>query len=188
MASSLCSVASSTFLAYFELGLERVDHLGILEVLDAPIAEVLLEDLDPALDRVGAPQVGRLHLPLEIEVEEAGDQLRVDDLRPLDRGLRPRIAARLDLADEEALPVARLLDRLDGPLLPDLHPRDGEVVRRHPVPGPSEHHVEPQVLQAPAAVAAFPAALAPDGHTPSFIVAPFVVASVQNPSSPLAAD
>jgi hypothetical protein len=136
--------------------LERVQQLGILEVLHAPVAEVRFEDLDPALDRVGAPQVGRLHLTLEIQVEEACDQLRINDLRPPGRGLRARIATLLDLDDEEALPVARLLERLDGPLLPNLHPRDGKVVRRHPISGPAKHHVEPQVLQAPAAVAACP--------------------------------
>src|SRR6186713_1271560 len=69
----------------------------------------------------------------------------------------------------------RLFHRLDGALFAGFHPRNGEVVCRHAVPPAAPHHVEPQVLEALASVAAAPfVATFPDRHgSPSFIVRSF---------------
>src|SRR2546425_7737514 len=81
-----------------------------------------------------------------------------------------RIAASLDLADEEAFPIAGLLHRFDRPLLARFHPRHRELVDRHAVADAFVHHVEPQVLEAPPAVLASAAPTSSsDGHVTSFI-------------------
>ena len=58
-----------------------------------------------------------------------------------------RIAPGLDLADEQAFPIASFLHRLDRPLLAGFHSRDRELVGWDAVPFAAEHHVEAQMFE-----------------------------------------
>src|SRR5229473_1406587 len=130
---------------------------------------MLLQGGDATADRVDAPQPGRLDAAFHVRVEERGD---IAESGPrLNRAAwRPsRIAARLDLSDDEPLPVSGLFHRFDGTLSARFHAWNCEVVHSQAKPRPLVLHVELQMLKTPPRVLAFPV-LAPssDGHTPSF--------------------
>lgn len=80
-----------------------------------------------------------------------------------------RVTPRLDRADEEPLPVARLLHRLNRPLFAWLHPRNGEVVRAHSIARAAIHHVEPEMLRASPRVWATSSAPSQSRHASSFV-------------------
>src|SRR2546425_4896072 len=132
---------------------------------------MLLEHVYAAPDRLDAPQRRRPDAALYVGVEELGDAGRcLVGSRLALHARPPRIAVGLDFADEEALPVARFLHRLDRPLFPRFHPGHRELVDRHAVARALVHHVEPQVLEAPSAVLARAAPTSSsDRHVTSFI-------------------
>ena len=108
------------------LGLEPVDDRRLLQRLHWEFADVSLQDLDSCRRRAETPNPGRSQVSVEVRVEEACNRLEIG--RSLFAGrLDPRIASRLDLTDEQPLPVAHLLHGMHRPLLGTLHPRHGEL-------------------------------------------------------------
>src|SRR5438105_15092724 len=100
------------------------------------------------VDGPDAAQPCGLDASLHVDIKKRCDALRRDISRLSWRARTLRITSGLDLADEETFPMARLLHRLDRPLLAWIHSWDGEVVRGDPIARAAVHHVEPQMLQA----------------------------------------
>lgn len=147
------------------IALEAVDVVRPLQPLERQLTELLFEHLDAALNRRQATRRRRPDLSLEVRVEESANCLQIQIDRFLDLWRAARITPRLQLPDEQSLPVPRLLDGLDRPLLTWFHTRDREVVREHAIPRALLHHVELQVLQtATSVLARSAAAFSPDCH------------------------
>jgi hypothetical protein len=92
---------------------------------------VLLEDADATLDRLDASQCRRPDASLHVSVEELRHARRRLVCRRLGLHARPpRVASGFDFADEEALPVAGFLHRLNRPLPAGFHTRYRELVDR----------------------------------------------------------
>src|SRR5439155_14735168 len=104
---------------------------------------------------------------IHVRVKERCDAFRRGVHGRSSRPRTTRIASGLNLADEEPLPVARFLHRLNRPLLADLHPRYRELIHRHPKSRSAIHHVEPQMFQASPRCTAPSSAPSYDPHTPS---------------------
>jgi hypothetical protein len=149
------------------LALEAVDDRRLLERFDRQAAEVPLQNLEAAAGRVETADASRFQVALEVGVEKPGHVFDVWRLFLAGR-FDPRIAPRLDLADEQAGPITCFFKGLDGPLFARLHPWNGEVVHRHAIPDSAMPHVEPQMLKASPAAPTRSSAASPDAHTFSF--------------------
>src|SRR5690349_1048709 len=73
------------------VGLERIDFVGFLERVERQLAEVLLENGDPARRRLEALERSWFDAPLGVRVEKARDVLRCVTLH-LSRGARSTMA------------------------------------------------------------------------------------------------
>ena len=162
------------FARVLALGLEAVDDRRLLERFHRQVAEVALEYLEASTGRVETADTGWFQVALEVGVEKAGHVLDVGR-RLLAGRFDPRIAPGLDLAYEEACPIAGFFKGLDRSLFAWFHPWNGKVVHRHSIPDPAVFDVEPQMLKASPAAPARSSAPSPDAHrSSSLVLAPFV--------------